>query len=180
MNYKLLAIILGAIALLSTTTFLVFHKRTQASKMFDSTGVPHAVVTAFVKYTKEFKKVYATKEIATYRLRLFNINFDNIKKANEDHTKTYKSKINQFSDMSIEEFKHIILMKKLPSPQWTTTYKAPAHQHIANDIDWVSKGAVTPVKNQGSCGSCWSFSTTGVLEGSSYLQGGKLQSFSEQ
>lgn len=48
------------------------------------------------------------------------------------------------------------------------------------DIDWVAQGAVTPIKNQGQCGSCWAFSTTGGLEGLSKIAYGDLQSFSEQ
>lgn len=60
------------------------------------------------------------------------------------------------------------------------------HRHMMSNavkpdfVDWREKGAVTPVKDQCMCGSCWSYGTTGVLEGQYFLKYGKLLKFSEQ
>ena len=51
---------------------------------------------------------------------------------------------------------------------------------LPSSVDWTAKNAVTPVKDQGQCGSCWSFSTTGALEGAYAIKYGNLASFSEQ
>jgi len=56
----------------------------------------------------------------------------------------------------------------------------PVNLQIPASVDWVSAGAVTPVKDQGQCGSCWAFSTTGALEGAYYIRHNSLVSFSEQ
>ena len=58
--------------------------------------------------------------------------------------------------------------------------KPTEYASLPVSTDWTAKGVVTPVKDQGQCGSCWSFSTTGALEGAYAIQYGKLESFSEQ
>merc|ERR1712193_6989 len=89
----------------------------------------------------------------------------------------------RFTDLTNEEFK----------TQYVSGYKAPSamlgdlpylgeHETVEStgSVDWTTKGAVTPVKDQGQCGSCWSFSTTGSIEGAWEISSGNLKSLSEQ
>lgn len=79
--------------------------------------------------------------------------------------------LNQFSALTSEEFAEIYLTLSVPSEYFTIDSVDTA---VVGDVDWVSQGAVTPVKNQGQCGSCWAFSTTGGLEGLSKIAYGNL------
>jgi cathepsin F len=95
--------------------------------------------------------------------------------------------VNEFSDLSEEEFavyhnaQDFYAMPKDPSvPEWPAYSDEEVSQALATSIDWVSKGAVTGVKNQGQCGSCWAFSATGNIEGQWKLAGNTLTSVSEQ
>lgn len=90
---------------------------------------------------------------------------------------------NLFSDLTQAEFAQRLGYKILPNPSSETKTKddgGNADNELPPQVDWRTKGAVTPVKNQGQCGSCWTFSTTGALEGAYYLKTGTLVAFSEQ
>lgn len=90
---------------------------------------------------------------------------------------TYSLGHNHFSGMDSYDFKQYL---NLNQREEIIMNRAQLTTAAASSVDWVVNGAVTPVKDQGQCGSCWSFSTTGALEGIYYILTGELESFSEQ
>jgi C1A family cysteine protease len=91
---------------------------------------------------------------------------------------TYTLGHNQFSGMDTHDFREYLL--SFEKPVFETQYVQNEITAVPKSVDWVTAGAVTQVKDQGQCGSCWSFSTTGALEGAYFVKYGTLPSFSEQ
>jgi len=125
-------------------------------------------------YNKNDSKVYK------YRMTVFKQNIEKVKKLNANQSITGYG-ITRFSDLTFDEFRSMYLSKGVPR-EWE---EIPRNNAIkANDVplnwNWRDHGAVTYVKNQGQCGSCWAFSATGNIEGQWFLAGNNLTTLSEQ
>jgi len=136
---------------------------------------------SFADWMHVHEKMYTASEFAQ-RFQNFRNTMDYIEKTNADPSNTYTVGLNKFSDLSPEEFASIYLGSRFDA----TERLANAGEFVnytfadADNINWAARGAVTPPKDQGSCGSCWSFSTTGSVEGLNQIYTGSLISLSEQ
>ncbi|KAK3921759.1 Cathepsin L [Frankliniella fusca] len=129
-------------------------------------------------------KTYANAVEEAYRAKVFKENAIRIAKHNDLFARgqvTFKVGYNQFADMHTHEVTEKMngyrMEMKKPS---ANVHKVNVSWPWSRKVDWRSKGFVTPVKDQGQCGSCWSFSATGSLEGQLFKKTGKLVSLSEQ
>jgi hypothetical protein len=135
---------------------------------------------AFTKWMGEHGKSYAMEEFF-YRFEVFRANMDFVIATNAANL-SYQVELNKFADLTRGEFKNMYLGYKpdLRRGQMRPLTLDKVGAYPDGSLDWSSKGAVTGVKDQGQCGSCWAFSTTGCVEGAVFLKHGVLNSLSEQ
>ncbi|CAA3028774.1 cysteine ase COT44-like [Olea europaea subsp. europaea] len=131
-------------------------------------------------------KIYNDLEENGKRFEIFK---DNLKFINEHNSenRTYKVGLNQFADLTNEEYRSMFLGTRteakrrfVKSKNASQRYAIRAGEKLPGFVDWRLKGAVAPVKNQGRCGSCWAFSTVAAVESINQIVTGEFIPLSEQ
>ena len=135
----------------------------------------------FKDFVEKFDKNYSQHEYF-HRMQVFYENLDFINKHNMlayNGTYNYYLGVGPFTDLTLNEFSKNYLMKE-DVGLTRCQVQMQADDSIPTALDWREKNTVTPIKNQGNCGSCWSFSTTGAIESLMAIETGNLESLSEQ
>jgi len=140
------------------------------------------VFPTFAAWAATFGKTYNGDDEFAARQAIYDANMAKYEAHNADETQTFTMGPTEFSDLTLEEFQALPIFGYSKPEQ--SLPKVGVHEYngeeLAASVDWRSKGAVTAVKNQGQCGSCWAFSTVGGLEGAWQIGTGTLTSMSEQ
>jgi C1A family cysteine protease len=139
------------------------------------------VFKRFLEFTHKYNKVYGSLEEFQQKFEVFKNNLIEVL-AHDDFSGEHTMGITKFSDMTRDEFKNQYLTLKVQGAGWCNSAKGLkflSHE-VPATLDWREKGGVSPVKNQGQCGSCWAFSTVAFLESQQLITKKTQQTFSEQ
>lgn len=130
----------------------------------------------FINFIEKYNKSYSHQEFFS-RYETFKQNLNLIEKHNNSSKQNWTMEINEFIDMNSTQFRNKL---GFINNNHHKDYKDLLKTKLPKEFDWEKKGAVTPIKNQGNCGSCWAFSTTGSIEGAWYIANNDLLTLSEQ
>ncbi|CAN1238397.1 Probable cysteine protease RD19D [Linum grandiflorum] len=162
------------------------------NRKFLKIGIDHLLGTEdnFKMFVEKYNKEYSDSQEYAHRLRVFA---GNLVKAAEHQAidPTAIHGVTPFMDLTEEEFQRLYTGVSMPPSMMegraaedgvfaAEEAETMDTSDLPDDFDWREKGAVTDVKMQGTCGSCWAFSTTGAVEGAHFLATGNLVNLSEQ
>ncbi|EEF37274.1 zingipain-2 [Ricinus communis] len=143
-------------------------------------SAPTAMKVRYDKWLEQYGRKYDTKDEYLLRFGIYHSNIQFIEYINSQNL-SFKLTDNKFADLTNDEFNSIYLGYQIRS------YKRRnlSHMHenstdLPDAVDWRENGAVTPIKDQGQCGSCWAFSAVAAVEGINKIKTGNLVSLSEQ
>ncbi|XP_054443935.1 procathepsin L-like isoform X2 [Pteronotus mesoamericanus] len=142
----------------------------------------HRLSLQWNQWKTTHQKLYNENEEG-WRRAVWEKNMKMIELHNWEHSQgkhSFTMAMNAFGDMTNEEFRQAINGFQYQKHRKGKVFQEPPYAEIPLSVDWREKGYVTPVKDQGQCGSCWAFSATGALEGQMFRKTGKLVSLSEQ
>jgi C1A family cysteine protease len=164
------------------TLFALLQAPTTRTSGANFLQVIDPIDSVFARYLAKHGKSYSTKEEYETRKAIFAAQLKTVTTHNSQNSVTYHLGMNQFSDMSSEEFAQMFLgdngaEEVYPEAEVRQVKQAQA---VVTPIDWRNKNIVGPVKNQGKCGSCWSFSTAGPIEEHYAIKYGKEVVLAEQ
>jgi len=133
----------------------------------------------FLRFVVKYGKNYLTTEEFEARAEIFSQFYDHVLSVNENPASGHRAAINAYSDNSPEEWDRMMGLKNVGQP---TNLNGVFHEltDTPTSVDWRDSGCVTGVKDQGSCGSCWAFSSTGALEAASCIFESNVELLSEQ
>ncbi|CAH1099427.1 unnamed protein product [Psylliodes chrysocephalus] len=138
----------------------------------------------WINFKAKHGKIYKSSIEEIQRFSIFQSNLRRIESHNtkeEQGFSSFRMGVTKFADLTRHEFKDMMKLSKRQKPKsYGSIRKFDDTRDIPAEVDWSKKGAVTEIKDQGQCGSCWSFSATGTIEGANFIKTGKLISLSEQ
>lgn len=134
----------------------------------------------FIEFQQKFNKAYENLEELEYRFDVFRQNFRNIIAHNLDKSQNFTMGVNQFTDLTAQEFKQLYASGFKPLQSFGCSSYSGHGSNLPSVIDWRQKGVVNPVRDQGQCGSCWAFASTANAESVWAIYSGQLLDLSEQ
>ncbi|KAK4260116.1 hypothetical protein QN277_003273 [Acacia crassicarpa] len=147
------------------------------------------VMSMYEEWLMKHRKASYSNGGLVEKLKRFEIFKDNLKYIDDHNAQnhTFKLGLNGFADLTNHEYAAIYLGTLSDTKRRVVTAKSASPRYALNDsdklpshVDWRLQAALTPIKDQGSCGSCWAFSTVATVEAINKIESGELVSLSEQ